>query len=246
MLLSAEGMPAAGCASSRDTQPHAMSAAAHESVAGQHERAAATHEAARSPQAVEERAGCAAPVLGAQVCWSAARTDPDEHAAQAEEHRRIAAEHRAASAALRAAEASACATIASDDRDISPFEHVEDVAAVEPLYEMVTVSKETSPRLVGASVLFRPVPGLTIERLQQIIDCHLARNAALGHNTSRMPDCPLVPAGVSAAVEQTPTGLVVLLRAADPATAREVLERAERLSKASLRTSVRAVKGPLL
>lgn len=117
---------------------------------------------------------------------------------------------------------------------------------MEPLYEMVTVNKATSPRLVGASVLFRPVPGLTLERLQQIVDCHLARNAALGHDSSTMPDCPLVLAGVSAAVEQTPTGLVVLLRAADPATAREVLERAERLSGAPLRTSVRTSKGPLL
>lgn len=177
-----------------------MSAPAHESVAREHERAAAAHEAARTPQAVQERGGCSAHLLGLQVCWSASRTAPDEHAVQAEEHRRIAAEHRAASAALRQAEASSCTTIAPDDRDIGPFAHVEDIAGVEPLYEMVTVNKMASPRLVGASVRFRPVPGLTRERLQQIVDCHLARNAALGHDSSRMPDCPLVPAGVRATV----------------------------------------------
>lgn len=31
--------------------------------------------------------------------------------------------------------------------------------------------------------------------LERAISCHLARNAALGHEVPAMPDCPLVPRG---------------------------------------------------
>lgn len=230
MFLSAGVLLGLACATmSPDTRPHAMSAAAHEAAATDHARAAASHEAQASPPSIEERSGCSARHLGVQVCWTSTRTVTDEHEKWAEEHRRIAAEHRAASAALREAEARACASIAPEDRDISPFAHADDIARVEQLDEMITVNKMPSPRLVGAVVVFRPVQGLTRERLQEIVDCHLARNAALGHTSSTMPNCPLVPAGVRATAESVEDGLAVQIRAEDPATARDVLERAERL-----------------
>ena len=238
-LFSAAVAFASACAASLDTRPHAMSAAAHENAASEHARAAESHAAAATPPTVDERRGCTARRLGVQICWSSTKVHHDEHSAMAEEHRRIAAEHRAASAALRQAEATACNGIAPDDRDISPFAHVDDLSSVEPLYEMSSVAKSPSQRLVGASVLFRPVAGLTQERLQRIIDCHLARNAALGHQDTTMPDCPLVLAGVRASVEPDEGALVVHLRADDPRTAAEVLARAQRLLKAAERSEPR-------
>lgn len=228
-LLAAGVLLGSACATSSDTRPHAMSASAHEDAAAEHARAAATHDAAAVPPAVEERGGCTARRLGVQICWTSTRVHQDEHAVMAEEHRRIAAEHRAASAVLRQAEATACRDVSPEDRDMSPFAQTEDLDAVGPLYETSTVAKSPSQLLVGASILFRPVPGLTRDRLQRIVDCHLARNAALGHQDVGMPDCPLVPAGVRATVVPDGDALLVNIRADDPTTAAEVLARAERL-----------------
>lgn len=231
LLLSAEALCGFACATTAGTRPHAMSAEGHDAAAAEHSRTAASHEAVASPLAVDERSGCTARRLGIQVCWTRTRTTEDEHARQADEHRRIAAEHRAASAVLREAEAASCVGVAPEDRDLSPFAHADDIASIEPIYETIILNKVSSPRLLGVSVVFRPVPGLTRERLQQIVDCHLARNAALGHTSAAMPDCPLVPAGVRATVEAVSSGMAVQIRADAPETAREVLERAERLKK---------------
>lgn len=76
---------------------------------------------------------------------------------------------------------------------------------------------------------FRAMPGMTAQYLQRVIDCHLARNAALGHEVPEMPSCPLVPKGVTAKVEPTSTGFAVEVRADDVETANEVLRRARTL-----------------
>jgi hypothetical protein len=47
---------------------------------------------------------------------------------------------------------------------------------------------------------------MTAEWLQRLTDCHIARNAALGHVAPAMPDCPLVPMGVTARVTSTGGG----------------------------------------
>ncbi|MCI0570459.1 MAG: hypothetical protein L0Y66_06885 [Myxococcaceae bacterium] len=113
---------------------------------------------------------------------------------------------------------------------MSPFEHVEDIASVEELI-IRTGGPKVGPtaKLVGATVTFRAVPGMTAEWLQRVVDCHLARNAALGHVVPEMPDCPLVPKGVQAQVRSTGSGFAVEIRSDDPATAREILSRAQRL-----------------
>lgn len=84
-------------------------------------------------------------------------------------------------------------------------------------------------RTYGAVVTFRPVPGLTVDTLQRVVDCHLARSAAAGHVMAEMPDCPLVPKGAKATVVETGEGLAVEIRSDDPDAAREIRARAERL-----------------
>jgi hypothetical protein len=223
---------AVGCAStgtSPGARPHDMSAAAHDREAAGHEAASVEHEARYEP-------GIADPCDPRMAtCWNAMRTSTERHHGEAETHAHIAAEHRNASAALRQAEATACAGMPAVDRDASPFTHVDDIARVETLVEgepgsdATRTNKSARTYVAGAVVTFRDVPGLTAPRLQQMIDCHLARNAALGHVVPEMPDCPLVPRGASARVRSIGTAFAVEIRGADAASAREIVARAERL-----------------
>ena len=199
----------AGCGGGPN--PHDTSIAGHERLAEQHE-AEANAAQSRCP------AGAASP------CWKA--VDRDAVAA----HREAAAQHRAASASLREAEATACVGLSDDDRVMSPFEHHADIAGVEPFVTQIASSKAGRVmRDAGATVTFRAVPGLTAEWLQRLVDCHLARNAALGHDVPEMPNCPLVPRGVVAHARSTGAGFAVDIESDDPATAREILARARRL-----------------
>ena len=197
------------------TKPHDMGIASHEQAAREHDKAAAdfARECARRPMPAP--------------CWKSR-----DHWV-VKEHQKAAAEHRAASAALRAAEDSTCAGIADDDRAMSPFEHRDDIAEVRALIESEPSNGKFAPlrRQVGVVVTFRAVPGLTAEWLQRSIDCHLARNASLGHIVPEMPDCPLVPRGVKAQVRSVGNGFAVEIRGDDDATVRAVTERAARLTR---------------
>jgi hypothetical protein len=150
-------------------------------------------------------------------------------------HHKMAADHRAAAQALRTAEASACAGLTDDDRDISPFYHREDITGVQPDITGVGPAtehrsgKQPADTVVGAVVSFRAVPGLTVEWLQRIVDCHIARNNALGNDMPEMPYCPLVPKGISAKVSSTGDGFAVTIESHDQAIAKEVLRRAQAL-----------------
>jgi hypothetical protein len=230
-LISVLGMMTAACASTPGAKPHDMSAAQHEREAEAHAGAAQAHEGQYQPEARAEQEKCApAGTLGAGVCWSSIVNPTEQHHQASEEHRRHAADHRAASATLREAEARACTGIAPDDRDMSPFEHAEDITAVEPLMgRLGSRETDTSERVVGAVVTFRAVPGLTAEWLQRIVDCHLARNASLGHEVPEMPNCPLVVRGAQARVRSTGDGFAVEIRSDNDAAAREILARAKRL-----------------
>lgn len=215
-----------------------MSAAQHEREGQEHARTADTHAGQYDPNATVERTRCSprggrrGADVGTDTCWTSVSNPTAEHLRAAEEHRRHAADHRAASVALRDAEARACVGITPDDRDMSPFDHVEDIASVEPLTERTGTSKAPSQRTAGAVVTFRAVPGMTAEWLQRVVDCHLARNASLGHAVPEMPNCPLVPNGAQARVTSTGNGFAVAIRSDDTATAREILSRAERLRSA--------------
>jgi len=232
---------ASTCAGTPGAQPHDMSAAAHESEGRKHEDIAKEHAAQYQPQAATERLHCqpggarpgpnGALIVAEGICWTSVQNPTTGHLEEAAAHRRHAADHRAASAALRDAEARACVGLAPEDRDTSPFENRDDITSVTPLKpnEYDVRARPNRPRTGGAIVRFRAVPGLTAESLQRVVDCHLARNAALGHLVPEMPDCPLVPRSVEARVSSTGDGFAVAVTSTDPNVALEILSRAERL-----------------
>jgi hypothetical protein len=162
------------------------------------------------------------------VCWTSTGNPSPEVLKQAEAHRQTAAAHRAASQALRDAEQQACGGISAQDRDTSPFEHREDIEGVEAIQTPVG-GKIGGYRQNGASIVVRAVPGMTAEWLQRLVDCHTARNAALGYAMPEMEHCPLMLKGITASVTSTGRGFVVAIRASDVDTAREILRRAQAL-----------------
>jgi hypothetical protein len=221
----------AACASTPGAQPHDMSAAQHEAMARQDDQASTTHLTQFDANATKTETRCGpggGNATSGRPCWTSTVNPTAAHAKTAEGYRKAAADHRAASQALRDAEARACAGIDGDDRDTSPFAHRDDIASVEPL-RVPTGPKGNVEETAGAVVTFRAVPGLTQQWLQREIDCHVARNAAMGHDAPEMASCPLQPKGVRADVSPTRDGFAVAIRASDAATAHEVLRRAQAL-----------------
>lgn len=226
---------ATACATTPGARPHDMSATQHEREGHEHALTADAHAAQYNPNADVERVRCSPRskgFAGNETCWTSITNPTAQHQRAAEEHRRHAADHRKASAALREAEERACVGISDDDRNMSPFEHLEDIASVEPLKERIG-PKSALQRTVGATVTFLAVPGMTAEWLQRVVDCHLARNASLGHSVPEMANCPLVPKGAQARVTSTGNGFAVAVRADDPQSAQDILTRAQRVRSES-------------
>jgi hypothetical protein len=212
------------CASTPGAQPQDMSAAAHEQAAASHEAEAAPHATQYDPNAVQTTSHCD----GKHPCWTSTSNPTAQHLADEKKHQKMAADHRAAAQSLRSAEAQSCVGISDDDRDISPFYHREDIATVAPATLHIS-GKQAHDEVDGAVVTFRAVPGLTAEWLQRIVDCHVARNNALGNDMPEMSYCPLVPKGITAKVSSTGNGFAVTIESQDPNTAQEVLRRAQAL-----------------
>jgi hypothetical protein len=121
---------------------------------------------------------------------------------------------------------------------MSPFEHLDDVESVEPINEQVGGqifegapgdAQKPAQQLMGAVVRFRAVPGLTAAWLQLVLNCHVARNQSLGHPSADPLNAPLVPEGAVAKVSISGDGFAVAIRSEDPAIARDVFARAQRL-----------------
>ena len=210
------------CASTPGAHPSDMSVAQHEQAAGAAEAQAGTH--AEQYGAGQTTKQCDNLVAS---CWTSNPTQA--HQEDADKLRKMAADHRAAAQTLRDAEASFCSGLSNDDRDISPFSHRDDIASVRPAYEHVT-GKQPVDRLVGAVVVFRAAQGMSAEWLQRVVDCHIARNNALGNEVPEMSYCPLVPKGVSARVSPAVGGFAVTISSSDSQTAQEVLRRATALN----------------
>lgn len=218
------------CASTPGARPDDMSTAQHEKAAAAHESESSPHAAVYQPAAQVTTDHCHA----GRPCWTSTRNPTAEHQADAEKHRKMAADHRGAADVLRKAEAQTCAGLADADRDTSPFDRREDITSVAPATMMLPAgAKSQTSHVVGATVTFRAVPGLTAEWLQRIVDCHIARNASLGNDMPEMASCPLVPKGVSAKVSSTGNGFAVTIQSTDSAGAQEVLRRAQALKSGS-------------
>jgi hypothetical protein len=217
----------AACGAS-GTRPHDMSVVHHEEAAGAEDTVAAAH-AAEYDASASGPLRCGA--TGASValgspCWTSDVNPTEAHRAEAARHRAAAAAHRAAAEALRAAEAAECAGLSEAERDQSPFSHREDIASVAALTEEVVMGRTRTTRVVGARIVLRAVPGLTAEWIQRVLECHLARNASLGHDVPEMAYCPLVPAGVTVAVRSAGDGFAIDIRAARDEAITEVVRRA--------------------
>jgi hypothetical protein len=217
----------AGCASTPGAQPQDMSKAQHEQAAAAHDQAADPHASAYSPAATVAAEKCGDP---RRPCWTSISNPTEQHKADAEKHRKMAVDHRAAAVALRDAEARSCSGIADSDRDMSPFDHREDVTNVAP-YNMPEqggpASKQQKTKLSGAVVTFRAVQGMTGEWFQRIVDCHIARSASQGNEMPEMASCPLNVKGAKAKVSSAGNGFAVTVESDDPATAKEILKRAQ-------------------
>lgn len=220
----------AACAA-RGTRPHDMSVAHHEHAAGHEDAAADAHAAEYDPSASAPlRCGPAGrSVELGTPCWTSDVNPTEAHRSEAARHREAAAAHRAAADALRAAEDAECVGLSDADRDQSPFSHREDIESVSELTEEVSIGRTRLTRTVGARMVLRAVPGLTAEWLQRVLECHLARNAALGHDVPEMIYCPLVPAGVTVDVRSAGDGFAVDVRAEGEESIAEVVRRARAL-----------------
>lgn len=208
---------AVGCATVR---PEDHSAAEHEALATQEDKQAA---------ALSERCKQGAPP--GDVCWSSTTHPTAAQLKRTEQHRRMAAEHRAAAQSLRSAEAQACIGVPDRDRDQSPFDHREDIVSVEELFDRTLSGKNPVTRPAGATITFRAVPGMTAEWLQRVIDCHLARNAAMGWDMPEMTYCPLTVKGAKATVTSTGIGFAVTVRADEFEAVAEIIRRAKALQR---------------
>jgi hypothetical protein len=205
----------------KGTRPDEMSAAHHEMTAQREEEQAAVH---------AQKAQSACPGYESEAAcfryWTSFQNPTKEQFEQARKHRELAAKHRAASRALVDAEARACQGVPEEERDVSPFFHREDIVAVEK-----TTVEVKGDLLTGARVIFRPLPGMTADWLQHVVDCHVARNAELGYDHVHLAYCPLALKGVTAIVHPVLRGLAVDIRPVNAKASREVNRRAEALMR---------------
>lgn len=202
---------ALGCATT-GTNPHDMSVAEHEQAARQEDDKAARHRAQYDRDAWRtDGTACST------YCFNTWSNPTSEHAREARQRRVAAAKHRSASQALRDAEARGCDGIPERDRDVSPFFHVQDIEKIERVAE-----DDASATYL---IWFSPVGGLDAPGMQTLLDCHLARNAVLGHEAKDMDYCPLVPANVKASAEQREAGLRVRVEVRDGDSVAAVRDR---------------------
>lgn len=220
------------CAATPGAQPHDMSAAHHEAMAAAEDKNAAAHAAQYDPSASSEKpsrcnSGAGQVVVGDGACWTSVVNPTAEHLKEADRHRKMAADHRAASKVLRDAEASACTGLSELDRDMSPFAHREDIVKVEAL--AAGGSPKAPPHSAGALITFRATQGMTAQWLQHIVDCHLARSAAMGYEVPEMTYCPLMTKNTTAKVNAEAAGFSVEVRSDDAGSAKEIFKRAQAL-----------------
>lgn len=216
------------------TQPYAQGAEQHRAAAKLEAARLERHKELYDPNAKQFVKRCDPTLKNTYpetpICWIETVNPTAVHLKEVEEHRTRAVEHRRAARELRAVEERACTGVADYDRDMSPFAHRQDILGVSPLEEADPSTKQR--RLTGATILFRKVPHLTGDELQQIVNCHLARNATIGHDVAaaEMAHCPLTQRGARATVRTLDNGFAVDVRADEAPTAEAIWRRAQGLA----------------
>lgn len=178
-----------------------------------HEHAYREHASASEAHAQQAEAACRS---GRPICWTTPATGP--HADEARRHEELSVEHGVAGAELADEQRQACARVDDADRELGAFGHADDIASVDPI--------ANGPRLRGVRITFRAVPGLTEQRLRDLVDCERAELAALGHPSSSQS--PLASRGARATIV-TGTTLTVDIVTDDPDEAARILARARSL-----------------
>ena len=132
---------------------------------------------------------------------------------------------------LAEAEAQACAGLSDDELKNGPFARPAEIASVRPLLVEAFPRDDNPPtyELGGAVVKVRASPGLTAEWLQRLVDCDLARSAAMAVSTAEPPASPFAFRGASAYVHSTGDGFAIEISSNEPRVAREILASAERV-----------------
>ena len=195
-----------------------VAACGSSSAAGPQAKTIAQHEAAAAAEEGQASSYCQG---GNEATCSSDRAN-----SEAKKLREMAVHHRAAAKALRDAEERACEGMSAKDRDKSPFLRGAEIRSVSQLRGMFG---EAGEDFAGATIVFRAEPGVTAEWLQRVVDCHLARDAAVGSDTSEMAMCPLAIPGVGATVASFADGFAVEVLSDNDATAAEIWRRAQRI-----------------
>lgn len=215
------------CAAPTTGGVHHPSAAQYEARAAGHEQAASEHRENYDPnaRATVERCISRHNINDIGACWTEESNPTAAQLEEAKKHQQAAERLRHLSAVMRDAEARECAGLSEDDIDTSPFAHVRDITNIEPFDVYVGKTLERQ----GAVVTFRAVPGMTLEWLQKVVRCQLARNDAMGHDVPDLAYCPLVPPNVQATVKKSELGFVIEVSSGNKATIQEILHRADTL-----------------
>jgi hypothetical protein len=133
-------------------------------------------------------------------------------------------------------EPSVCSALTRHDKQILrhlPRQSIEDVEAQmdaplppSPL-RTERVSDLGKPVLLGVIITVRPMEGLTVERLQRLVWCGLARASAA--DPARPTDWPRTPPGTRAEVYSGGDKFIVILRPPDAASAETMWRAAQEL-----------------
>jgi hypothetical protein len=153
-------------------------------------------------------------------CWAGEASAIRRDRAHAAQLRVEARRHRIQARELVLAQQRWCAGLPEAELDHTPFDHREDLRAVQ--------AELDGDRLRGARILFKPVAGLTAEWMRKTLACHQALAAAVGE-PEHLAGCPSVIRGAQTVVTETPQGLEVAIRAVEPEVAQLIYARAEAL-----------------
>ncbi len=218
-----------GCGSRppKHVHPEPLSASEHERQAKEHEAEAEVTQEKVEPVSGRGDGQCidsGVPLTSGgetiqvmKPCW----TQEEQNASYlrtARAHRKAAADHRRWAHLLIQAEQESCEGLGESERAVSPFERTPDILEVEQY--------APSGQLMGASVTFRKVVGLSKDWLAKSIACHQARAAKLGYEKDFMPSCPLAAGPASVSIVEHADTVVVTLRTKDPVLASSIYGRA--------------------
>lgn len=223
---------AVGCASSRLADD--LSAQDHERAASEDRERAREMADRFDPRAVryvelypDRPTSCDRTLPGScSPYWTMSTNPTDRELSLAAAYQSRAKKHRKAAEQLRTAEAKACTLVSLADQDMSPFMRQRDIDFV------TEIGRSAGGRVgqpAGAAIAFGVVRELTEVTLQRIVDCQLARNAALGWNQAENGACPLNVRGASAKVRAVGSKLVVDVTSTDASAALEIVKRAHAL-----------------